>query len=82
MLLRKLLCHIHHGLVQMCCCAYIMDTESRILDSEHAQRNAIALNVLTQQIANIRDGPDVKLDKDSISEFNDASLNIELKDCS
>ena len=81
-LLRKLLCHIRHGLVQMCCCAFIMETESRILDSQQAQRNVIALNVLTQQIANIKDGPNPKIVKDSITEFNDAPIGIELKDCS
>ena len=81
-LLRKLLCHIRYGLVQMCCCAFIMETESRILDSEQAQRNEIALNVLTQQIANIKDGPDLNIAKNSITEFNDAPSGIELKDCS
>ena len=81
-LLRKLLCNIRYGLVQMCCCAFIMETESRILDSEQAQRNEIALNVLTQQIAHINDGPDLKIVKDSITEFNDVPFDIELKDCS
>ena len=81
-LLWKLICHIRYGLVQMCCCAFIMETESRILDSQQAQRDSIALNVLTQQIANINDGPDLNIVKDSITEFNDATFDIELKDCS
>ena len=81
-LLWKLVSRIRHALLQMCCCAFAIDTESRILDSEQAQRNAIALTVLTQQIANINDGPELKIVKDSITEFNDAPSGIELKDCS
>ena len=78
----KFVSRVRYGFIQMCCCTPTIEMKTSILDSQQAQRTSIALNVLTQQIAHINDGPDLKINKDSITEFNDAPLDIELKGCS
>ena len=81
-LLWRVFCRIRSTIGQMCCFAFIMETEIRILDAKQAQRNLIALQVITAQIANIKGEPDLKVAQDSITEFNDAPFDIEFKDCS
>ena len=84
----KMLNRIRRGLVQMCCCAFVMEIKSESCgpnsrSGEQAERNAMAIMVLNRQIANINESPNLQIVKDSITTFDDDPVdNLDFKDCS
>ena len=79
---------IRHGIVQMCCCAFVMEIKSESSGpnsrlGEQAQRNAMAIMVLNRQIANINESPNLQIVKDSITTFGEDPVdNLDFKDSS
>ena len=68
-LLWKLSCHIWNGIIQMCCCAVVMETDGHLLDLQQAQRTSMAIMALQNL-----EVPNVKMPLDSITEFNDVTI--------
>ena len=79
---------IHHGMVQMCCCACVMEIKSESYGAsarsgDHVQRNAMAILVLNRQIANINEAPNLQIVKNSITSFDEDPVErLDHKDCS
>ena len=68
-LLWKVFSRIRAVLVQMCCFAYIMETDPHILDLQQAQRTAMILTALEDAA----EANDLKIPTDSITEFNEVT---------